>query len=213
MRTLCVVMVVAALAGVCWAGEKAGDEGWTSLFDGQTLKGWKQINGKAPYVVEDGTIKGTTAKGSPNSFLCTVKHYADFELEFEVKDDPRLNSGCQIRSNSFPEYRKGRVHGYQAEIAGRNAGRIYDEARRGRWLDDQKDYKGEKTKAFKPNEWNRYRIACVGDSIKTWVNGVQIVDIKDDMTKSGFIGLQVHSFRGDPPASVWWRNLRIREPK
>jgi len=206
-----IVALLAAVAVVAVAAQAgAGEEGWVSLFDGKTLDGWTQINGKATYVVEEGTIKGTTAKRSPNSFLCTVKHYGDFELEFEVKCDPRLNSGCQIRSNSSQKYRRGRVHGYQVEIATRNAGRIYDEARRGKWLDTN-PLSDEAKKAYKPKEWNKYRVVCVGNSIKTWVNGVAVADVQDDVTATGFIGLQVHSFRGDPPASVQWRNLRIRD--
>ncbi|MEM8711560.1 MAG: family 16 glycoside hydrolase, partial [Planctomycetota bacterium] len=43
---------------------------WTDLFDGKTLEGWTQRNGTATYQVVDGTIVGTTSKGSPNSFLC-----------------------------------------------------------------------------------------------------------------------------------------------
>jgi len=213
MRAVRVMALVAVALAVASQGYAADDDGWVSLFDGKTLDGWKQINGTAPYVVEDGTIKGTTAKGSPNSFLCSVKHYGDFELEFEVKVDPRLNSGCQIRSNSFQKYRRGRVHGYQVEIAtNANAGRIYDEARRGKWLDTN-PRSAEAKKAFKRNEWNKYRVICKGNSIKTWVNGIAIADVTDDVTKSGFLGLQVHAFRGKTPASVWWRNLRIRELK
>jgi len=204
---------LALVAGVAWAGE-AADEGWVSLFDGKTLDGWEQINGTATYEVDDGTILGKTAEGSPNSFLCSKKHYSDFELEFDVKVDPRLNSGCQIRSNSFKEYHNGRVHGYQAEIATGNAGRIYDEARRGKWLDKDEDYNADPKKktAFKANDWNHYRIVCLGTRIQTWVNGVAIADMTDDMTKSGFIGLQVHGFKG-PQAWVRWRNLRIKELK
>jgi len=184
-------------------------DGWVSLFNGKNLDGWQQINGTAKYEVRDGTIVGTTAEGSPNSFLCAEKHYSDFELEFEVKVDPRLNSGVQFRSNSFKEYQNGRVHGYQVEIATNNAGRIYDEARRARWLDENGN--AEKARqAFKVDEWNAYRVVCVGDSIKTWVNGAPIANVVDSVTKKGFIGLQVHSFRGDTPAQVRWRNIRIK---
>jgi len=195
-----------------WLEKKEGTEaeGWRYLFDGKTLNGWQQVNGSAKYEVKEGAIVGTTAKGSPNSFLCTEKHYSDFELEFEVKVDTRLNSGVQIRSNSFKEYRNGRVHGYQVEIStDGNAGFIYDEARRG-WL--SKDRSNEKAQqAFKEDKWNKYRVECVGDSIKTWVNGVPVADVVDSMTKSGFIGLQVHSFKGDPPPQVRWRNIRIKD--
>jgi len=190
----------------------SSDKGWISLFDGKTLDGWVQINGTAKYEVKDGTILGTTVKGSPNSFLCTQKHYSDFELEFEVKLDSRLNSGVQIRSNSFKEYRDGRVHGYQVEISTNgSAGFIYDEARRG-WLSkDRSDQKARQ--AFKENQWNKFRVKCIADSIKTWVNDVPVADLADSMTKKGFIGLQVHGFRGDPPAWVQWRNIRIRQLK
>ncbi len=187
-------------------------EGWVSLFDGETLNGWQQINGTAKYVVDNGTILGTTAEGSPNSFLCTTKHYGDFDLVFEVMVDDRLNSGVQIRSNSFKVYKDGRVHGYQVEIAAAgNSGLIYDEARRASWIDIEHCDQDKANSAFKKGEWNQYRVICQGDSIKTWINGEPIADITDSVTKSGFIGLQVHAFKGDSPAWVKWRNIRIKE--
>ena len=74
--------------------------GWKDLFNGKDLAGFTQRNGTATYEVVDGTILGTTVKGSPNSFLCTDKKYGDFELTFEVKCHSRLNSGVQIRSKT-----------------------------------------------------------------------------------------------------------------
>jgi type 1 glutamine amidotransferase len=92
-----------------------------------------------------------------------------------------------------------------------NAGFIYDEARRG-WL--SKDRSNEEARqAFKKNKWNEFRVLCAGDSIKTWVNGVPVAHVVDSMTPRGFIGLQVHGFKGDPPAWVQWRNVRIKELK
>src|SRR4051794_1554484 len=81
---------------------RADDEGWTSLFDGKTLDGWKVNGGKAEYKVEDGAIVGTTVEGSPNTFLCKGD-YKDFVLEVEVRCDPRLNSGVQVRSHVYRE--------------------------------------------------------------------------------------------------------------
>jgi len=95
----------------------AADNGWVSLFNGTNLDGWEQKNGLAKYEAKDDCIVGTSVPESPNSFLCTKKDYADFELEFEVKLDAALNSGVQIRSHSLPDYQNGRVHGYQVEIA------------------------------------------------------------------------------------------------
>ena len=212
MMTGAIVLTLACfcMEGIPAAGAEAG--GWVSLFNGKDLTGWRQLNGTATYEVEGDTMLGTTAVGSPNSFLCTEKLYADFELEFEVKVDTRLNSGVQIRSESLKEYKDGRVHGYQVEISTNgSAGFIYDEARRG-WLSTEEDRKDEKKRAaFKDGEWNKYRALCVGPSIETWVNGIAVADITDDMTPKGFIGLQVHQFKGEPPAQVRWRNIRLRE--
>ena len=85
-------------ATVLFASNVHGADGeWVSMFDGESLDGWTQINGTAEYEVQEGVIIGTTVEGSPNSFLCTEKTYIDFELEFDVQVDSRLNSGVQIR--------------------------------------------------------------------------------------------------------------------
>jgi len=92
------------------------------------------------------------------------------------------------------------------------AGFIWDEARRNHWL-NTKDQRLERKKlnAFKKDRWNRYHIVCVGDSYKTWINDIQLSDVQDSTDKSGFIGLQVHSFKGDPPPQVRWRNIYIKQ--
>lgn len=184
---------------------------WTPLFDGKTLNGWSQLSGTATYAVENGEIVGRTVSASPNSFLCTEKMYGDFELEYEVKVDPALNSGVQIRSMSVPGYQDGRVHGYQVEIDPTErgfSGGLYDEARRG-WLQDlSKNAKGRK--AFKNGQWNRYRVVAKGDHFQTWVNGVPCVDYRDSMTQWGFLALQVHSHE-KPGLEVRWKNLRIKD--
>jgi type 1 glutamine amidotransferase len=212
-------------------GTSAIAGGWMDLLDGETLKGWSIHSGYAKYRVEDGAIVGTAVKGSPNTFLCTNKEYGDFILEFEVKCDPRLNSGVQIRSQiakdpMFFVFRRpdgrprqrvippDRVYGYQVEIASAETGTsggIYDEARRGFFLADVSQDPAA-SKAFKDNQWNKYRIECKGSSIKTWINGVPCADLRDSLDAKGIIGLQVHGLgRNFFPYQVRWRNLRIRE--
>ncbi len=63
---------------------QADDVGFVDLFNGKNLDGWTQRNGTATYRVDGDQIVGTTAEGSPNSFLCTNQLYGDFELKFEV---------------------------------------------------------------------------------------------------------------------------------
>lgn len=185
---------------------------WQEIFDGKTFNGWNQKNGKATYTIENGEIVGTTVLGEPNSFMCTDTLYGDFVLELEFKVHPKMNSGVQIRSNSFPEYKDGRVHGYQVEIDPSDrawTGGIYDEARRG-WLFNLED-KPEARNAFKQNEWNHFRIGAKGDIIKTWLNGVPCADLTDGMTSRGFIALQVHSTKEEEPMQIRWRNIRLKD--
>lgn len=193
----------------------SGGRPWKDLFDGKTLNGWEQKGGNASYSVEDGEIVGKTVVNTPNSFLCTKQFYSDFILELEFKVDSRLNSGVQIRSNSFPEYQDGRVHGYQVEIDPSDrawTGGVYDEGRRG-WLFPLKDNPAAR-KAFQPGQWNTFRVEAAGDTLKTWVNGVPAAHLYDTMTRTGFIALQVHSVgdnKENEGLQVRWRNIRIIE--
>src|SRR5688572_1865892 len=155
-------------------------QNWKPLFNGKDLSGWKQLNGKAKYTIENGEIVGTTIFGEPNSFLATEKDYGDFVLEFEYKVDSTMNSGVQFRSESKPDYMKGRVHGYQFEIDPSKrawTGGIYDEARRD-WLYTMDMNPSAKT-AFKQSQWNKVKIECIGNHLRTWVNGVPTAYVVD----------------------------------
>lgn len=205
------------MLGIAFPTAAQGQE-WKSLFDGETLEGWTQLNGTAKYRVEDGTIVGTTETGSPNSFLCTDQKYGNFELEFEVKVDNRLNSGVQIRSQTADGKPDGRVNGPQVEIEasganGAEAGYVYGEATGRGWLTAQERLKPHKH--FKDGEWNKYRVVANGPRIQTWINGEKIEDLTDEPIfethAEGFIGLQVHSIpRDQGPYEVAWRNIRIK---
>lgn len=191
---------------------QSGD-GWQNLFNGKDLQGWKQLNGRAKYEVKNGEIVGTTVPNEPNSFLATEQEYGNFILELELFVDTSLNSGIQIRSLSKPDYQDGRVHGYQVEIDPSKrawSGGLYDEARRG-WLYTLELNPAAK-KAFKNFQWNKYRIECIGHTIRTWVNGVPAAHVLDAETASGFIALQVHSVneKRKEGKKVRWRNIRIR---
>ena len=136
------------LAPLAFAADKS--PALKPLFDGKTLAGWTVKGGTATYRVEDGVIVGRTVEGSKNTFLCTTRDYADFEFECEVKCDPALNSGIQIRSHTYarptpqasnPKKQRetGEVYGYQCEItnaAKGTSGNFWDEGRHTKWHDD-----------------------------------------------------------------------------
>jgi hypothetical protein len=201
-----------ALVGLITTSAAADHHEWTELFDGKSIDSWVIRGGKAAYHIEDGAIVGTTRPKTSNTFLCTPRDYADFILELEYKVDPEMNSGIQIRSHSIPEYHNGVVHGYQVEIDPAKrawSGGIYDESRRG-WLNNLEG-NPKARKAFKQNEWNHYRVEAIGDSIKTWVNGVPAADLRDSLSLSGFIALQVHGTNREEPMEIRWRNIRIKD--
>lgn len=188
------------------------DEGQL-LFNGKDFTGFHQLNGEAKYTVEDGMMVGTTKPNTPNSFMATDKTYGDFILDVDLLVDPSMNSGIQIRSLSSKDYRNFRVHGYQVEIDPAErawSGGIYDEARRG-WLYPL-DLNQKGRKAFRNGEWNHYHIEAIGNSIRTWINGIPCADLVDDMTSEGFIAFQVHGIHDASQAGkqIKWKNIRIK---
>ena len=186
---------------------------WTPLFNGKDLKGWKQLNGNAPYTVVDGAIVGTAVPNQPNSFLATEQDYQDFILELEFAADSTMNFGIQFRSESRADYQNGRVHGYQMEIDPSDrawSGGIYDEGRR-LWLYSL-EFNPAAKKAYKRAGWNHYRIEAIGKEVRTYVNGVPAAHLIDTMLTRGFIALQVHAIYKpeDVGRQIKWRNIRIQ---
>jgi hypothetical protein len=237
LRTLLMKIVLQCAACtviLCVAARAfAADGEFKPLFNGTDLTGWVQQGGTAKYTIEGDVIVGTAVPNTSNTFLCTERHYRDFELEVDFKVSKELNSGIQIRSNAFSapavlavtdesgaakerNVSPGRVHGYQVEIDPSDraySGGVYDEGRRGYFLQDLSQNEAAR-KAFKQGEWNTFRIKCEGDHIQTWINGVAAADFHDSMTPSGFIALQVHGIgdrNPDPPLQVRWRNIKLRE--
>ena len=202
-----------SLAAFNSSSSSSNEEGATDLFNGKNLDGWHQLNGKAKYAVENGEIVGTTVANTPNSFLATDKEYGDFILDLDLKVDTAMNSGIQVRSESSADYNNGRVHGYQVEVDPSSrawSGGIYDEARRG-WLYPLTLNPGAQT-AFKNGDWNHYHIECIGNNIRTWLNGVPAANLVDSMTHKGFIALQVHQVPDEAHAGeeVRWKNITIK---
>ena len=110
-----VVTLGLAFALLSTAG--AAESGFTLLFDGATLAGWRP--GDASYwSVEDCAITARITKEHP----CTVNQYlvweggelADFELllETRVNGNGGINNGFQYRSRQLPD---GDVCGYQVD--------------------------------------------------------------------------------------------------
>ena len=207
--------------------EKAA--GWELLFDGQTLNGWRDYNGKAltaPWVVEDGTLAALGKGGDGNGYIVTEKEYENFELSFDWKISKGGNSGVLYHVVERPQYKVPYVTGPEFQV-------IDNEGYQGKLEDWQKacaDYAMHvadpaKTK-FKPvGEWNNSKIVFDNGHVEHWLNGEKVVEFEawnDDwfqrknsgkwetapeygLAHKGVFSLQDHGDRS------WYRNIKVRE--
>jgi len=179
-----------------------------SLFNGKDLTGWKTY-GTEKWYVEDGLLICESGPDKAYGYLGTEKHYKNFELNLEFKQEANGNSGVFIRST----IEGTKITGWQVEVAqkrtsleGDATGGIYESYGRG-WL-IKPDM--EKDKNLKAGKWNKMKIRVVGDKVTTWLNGVEMVTLTDEKIGKGegSIALQIHDGGG---IKVKWRNLMLEE--
>jgi hypothetical protein len=141
-----------------------------------------------------------------NGYLGTINQYKDFELTIDFKQEANGNSGVFFHSSIDGTT----ISGWQAEVAppGLHTGGIYESYGRG-WLimpDSSKE------KVLQMGKWNTMKIRVVGDEVTTWLNGVQMIHLKDGKigSRTGSIALQIHQGGG---IKVRFRNIKIKEMK
>lgn len=195
------ILVMAIMAVSVGAAQK-------KLFNGKDLSGWK-VYGTEKWYVQDGLLICESGPDEAYGYLATEKHYKDFELNLEFKQEANGNSGVFIRST----IEGTKISGWQVEVAqtrtsvdGDATGGIYESYGRG-WL-IKPDM--EKDKNLKMGDWNHMKIRVKGDRVTTWLNGVEMVDLSDEKIGQGVgsIALQIHDGGG---IRVKWRNLEIKE--
>ena len=225
MRLTFPVALLLTMLSFTAPAETTREEGFTAMFDGETLEGW---SGKPDgWWVEDGALTSESTEENP----CVKHHYlfwddgqpGDFILRFEYRITGG-NSGVQIRSEKRPDYD---VWGYQADIdaEGQWTGCLFQHDRgavveRGFKAVITED--GTRTdkpiadpkvllKAVKQDQWNTYEVTARGNTITLSINGTLMCTVEDrDATLSrdkGHIALQMHP---GPPMKVQFRNLRIK---
>jgi len=201
-------------------------EGFTALFNGKDLTGWKKVGGSGSFEVQEDAIRGFGKDIDKNTFLRTEKEYGDFIYTFQFKFiDPSGNSGCMFRAFQKGGKPDGRVTGYQCEHDNFKSPQrswtagIYDEARR-KWLfpalkasQEEKDaFTAQGEKLFKWDDWNTIVIHCVGNNLKTYLNGELRADFTDTDEQhtdlKGFFAFQVH---GGDSAEILWKNVFLKE--
>ena len=175
----------------------------SSLFNGKNLDGW-QIYGTEKWYVNDSVLICESGDDKEYGYLGTDKHYKDFILTLEFKQESNGNSGVFIRSTVDGI----KVKAWQVEVApmGNHTGGVYESYGRG-WLIKPDP---ENEKVLKEGEWNLMKIKVQGANLTSWLNGTKMVDFKDEKIGEGEGGivLQIHS-GGD--VKVSWRNITIKE--
>ncbi|MBD0366171.1 MAG: DUF1080 domain-containing protein [Flavisolibacter sp.] len=175
------------------------------LFNGKDLTGWT-VHGTEKWYVENGTLVCESGPDKQYGYLSTNKPYKNFILTLKFKQEANGNSGVFIRSG----IEGVKISGWQVEVAplGHHTGGIYESYGRG-WL-IQPDSTGEQQ--LKPGEWNTMKIKVVGDEVTTWLNGHQMVQLRDEKIGKGegFIALQIHDGGG---IKVRWKDFELKELK
>lgn len=222
--TLCFVSLVTSL---CLTSLAPAED---SIFDGESLKGWRALN-MSYWSVEDGAITGESTPENPctsNQFLVWQGgDVADFELKLRFRVTGNgCNSGVQFRSKIRPD---GLAVGYQADIyeSGPYLGGVCDEihTRKGHELLTRNGQKtvinasGKRTTTdldikatMKPlGEWNDYHITAKGQHIILRINGVKSSELIDQEEEhfdlKGILGLQLRSGK---PMKVQFKDIFLK---
>ena len=172
-----------------------------SLFNGKNLDGWK-VYGIEKWYVDNGELICESGPDKEYGYLATTNEYKNFILNLEFYQQSDGNSGVFFRSSIEGVI----ISGWQVEVAppGNNSGGIYESYGRG-WL-VKPDPKYDNI--IKMQSWNLMKIMVDGDNVKTWINGIEMVDITDPFIgdANGSIALQIHDGGG---IKVRWRNLEL----
>lgn len=174
-----------------------------ALFNGRDLSGWN-IHGTEKWYVDNGHLVCESGPDKQYGYLSTGKTYKNFELTLEFKQEADGNSGVFFRSSIDGV----KISGWQVEVAplNKHTGGVYESYGRG-WLIQPK---AEDQQHLKPGEWNTLKIKVVNDEVTTWLNGHQMIYLKDEKIGNGqgFIALQIHDGGG---IKVRWRNIVLQE--
>jgi hypothetical protein len=238
INTIIAIGMVFASLGViapvqCTAAD--GEDGFETLFDGETLKGWD--GDPKLWNVVDGVIRGQTHEERPidaNQFLIWDGEVDDFtlRLQFRIADRGIGNSGVQYRSRRQPDAGKWVIRGYQADIERSNKymGILYEErgrgilALRGEEVVLEPSPNGlakkvigsvgdpaEIVRGVRPGEWQDLEITAQGNDLVHKLNGVVAVHVtdqdSDDAAHRGLLALQLH--RG-PAMQIEFRSIRLK---
>jgi hypothetical protein len=225
--TIVALPALLMMSAVPMSGNTPSEEGWKTLFDGKTTKGWHSYGksqADAQWEVKDGALHLDKSKGGSGD-LVTDGVYGNFDLKLEWKISPKGNSGVLFYVQENPaKYKEAYFTGPEMQVLdndGHPDGKIHKHR-----AGDLYDLIPCSKETVKPvGEWNEVEIISNNGSLKLFLNGVNVVSTTlwdnnwkalvagskfkewpDFGTfKTGKIDLQDHG------NEVWYRNIKIKE--
>jgi len=202
--TLALIGLV-ALATTTLAAEK-DDDGWVSLFDGKSFKGWKVNENPDTWKIEDGALV-CNGQRSHLFYVGDDKPFVNFEFKADVMTRPGSNSGIyfhtRYQDEGWPKY------GFESQVNVSHGdpiktGSLYQVVN------------VNKTPA-KDNEWWTQTIVVKGKHVIVKVNDETVIDYTEpddakpgqDFTRKldkGTFALQGH----DPGSTVCFKNIKVK---
>jgi len=200
LATATAILATIVLPFASLAEEK--EEGFKSLFNGESLEGWEVAENKESFKIEDGAIvaHGTRAHAFYVGDVGGAK-FKNFELRLEAMTRKSSNGGVFIHTK-FQE--KGWPSGYEIQVNNtqsdpQKTGGIYATVKN--------------LEPFEDDKWMEMVIRVEDGKITSIVNGKKLVEEytpEDGKSKllpeGGAIALQAH----DPGSKVYYRNIRIK---
>jgi len=208
-RLVPALLLALVLLPVAHPADESAPEGFTSLFNGKDLAGWKVFGGKMDaWGVEDGLLY---VKGGGGGWLMTEKEFGDCDFRLEFRLPKMGNSGVALRAplEGNPAYQGMEIQlidedNWQGLKPTQLCGAIYDIV-------------GPTKKVIKPHgEWNKIRVLAKGRKVQIDLNGTEIINANLDDYKEkekshpgilrdkGHLGLQSYNFRVD------FRNIYVK---
>jgi hypothetical protein len=208
---LCLRLTCACiLLGGCKSGEKMTHQTteWQSLFDGESLNGWKASENKDTFTVRDGMIIANGLR-SHLFYVGPVENanFKNFELKADVMTKPGSNSGIYFHTEyqeiGWPD------KGYEVQVNNthsdwRKTGGLYG-------VEDVRQ------SPAKDNQWFTEHIVVQDKRIIVKVDGETTVDYTEpeDANYPDFPGRKIargtFALQGhDPKSTVYYKNIMVK---
>lgn len=204
-RTLLSVLSIACSAVLLQSAEV--EPGFTSLFDGKTLNGWKKANeNQNAFRVEDGAI---VAQGNRCHlfYVGDGKPFKNFEYRVDVMTEPQANGGIyfhtKYQETGWP------TGGFECQVNvthgdWKKTGSLYDIANLG-------------VTPAKDNQWWTQTIIVQGSSVTVKIDDQVVLQYNEPpgaraggsferKLGSGTFAFQAH----DPGSVVRYKNIRVK---